>query len=47
MQRMKDWIAALAIGIAIALVFQNMDNKPNLPDQAPNFSLTDLQFPPG
>jgi thiol-disulfide isomerase/thioredoxin len=43
MQRMKDWMAALAIGIAIALVFQNMDNKPNIPDQAPSFSLTDLQ----
>lgn len=43
MQRMKDWIAALAIGIAIALIFQNGGSTPNIPDQAPNFSLTDLQ----
>ena len=43
MQRLKDWLAALAIGIAIALVFGSFDNKPDLPDQAPNFSLTDLQ----
>jgi thiol-disulfide isomerase/thioredoxin len=43
MQRLKDWLAALAIGIAIALVFGSFDQKPNLPDQAPSFALTDLQ----
>lgn len=46
MQRLKDWLAALAIGIAIALVFGSFDNKPDIPDQAPGFSLTDLQGNP-
>jgi len=46
MQRIKDWLAALAIGIAIAIIFGSFDNKPDIPETAPNFALADLQGNP-
>lgn len=46
MQRVQDWLAAIAIGIAVALIFGDCQQKPNIPDQAPDFAVQDVNGQP-
>ena len=39
MQRLKDWLMALAIAAAVAFIVGGFDNGPDIPDVAPDFSL--------
>ncbi|MEL6345597.1 MAG: TlpA disulfide reductase family protein [Myxococcota bacterium] len=46
MKRLTDWLVALVVAALIASVIGDMGQGPNLPDEAPTFSLTMLDGQP-
>ena len=43
MQRLKDWLLAITIAIAVAAVVGSLEGGPDVPDTAPDFALPSPQ----